>query len=103
MESSIYLLVKINIENLVRSEAVLLKNFHITINDIERLPYWQYEMLLNEIESLIKRENDESNNQNINNHNDMIKKYQNDINHNMKLNQNFNLNSMKNSIKMPKL
>lgn len=67
---------KINIENLVQSEAALIKNFHMPVSEIERLPYWQYEMLIEEISKLVKEENERNGEQNGGaSHQSMMKQY----------------------------
>ena len=51
------MLYKIDIENLVQNEALLsYKDWHIPISELERLPYWQYEYLLNKINEINKEE-----------------------------------------------
>lgn len=62
MESNLYSLLKVDIRNLVRSEATLLKNLYVAPSEIERLPYWQYELLMEEIEEMFKKEKEEQEN-----------------------------------------
>lgn len=62
MESSLYSLLKVDIRNLVRSEAVLLKNLYLPPSEVECLPYWQYELLLDDLEEMFKKEKEEQEN-----------------------------------------
>lgn len=59
MESNLYSLLKVDIRNLVRSEASLLKNLYLPPGEVEKLPYWQYELLVTELEDMFKKEKDE--------------------------------------------
>lgn len=49
---------------MVRSEASLLKNFHQPVSEIESLPYWQFELLVSELERMIKEENEQNQQEN---------------------------------------
>lgn len=61
---------------MVQSEAALIKNFHMPVSEIERLPYWQYEMLIEEIGKLVKEENERNGEQNGGaSHQSMMKQY----------------------------
>ena len=61
---------------MVQSEAALIKNFHMPVSEIERLPYWQYEMLIEEIGKLVKEENERNDEQNGGaSHQSMMKQY----------------------------
>lgn len=62
MESSLYSLVKVNIRNLVRSEASLLKNLYLAPSEVERLPYWQYELLITDLEDMFKKDKEDQEN-----------------------------------------
>ena len=59
MESSLYSLLKVDIRNLVRNEASLLKYQRMQPSEVERLPYWQYELLIDNIIELNKEEKEE--------------------------------------------
>lgn len=56
MELSIYLLFKVNIENLVVNKVNICKNFYIQPSELERMPYWEYEMTLKECERIADEE-----------------------------------------------
>lgn len=67
MELSIYLLFKVNIENLVVNKVIICKNFHIQPSELERMPYWEYEMTLKECEKIAeeeKKQHEEESNKN---------------------------------------
>lgn len=59
MESNLYSLLKVDIRNLVRNEASIMKNLYCPPSELERLPYWQYELLISDIEEMFKKEKDE--------------------------------------------
>lgn len=44
---------------MVRSEASLLKNLYLPPSEVEKLPYWQYELLVTELEDMFKKEKEE--------------------------------------------
>lgn len=101
MESSIYSLVKINIANLVQNEAVLLKNYYTPISEIERLPYWQYEMLMSEIEKLVKDENERNKEQEGSvSQNQMMRQYSNSMS---QMTRNMRSSGMPSGMSMPKM
>ena len=64
MELSIYLLFKVDIENLVRSKVVICKNFNIQPSELMCMPYWEFELTLKECEKIAeedkKRQEDEN-------------------------------------------
>jgi hypothetical protein len=65
MELSIYLLFKVDIANLVANKVVICKNFNIQPSELERMPFWEYELTFKECEKLAeeeKRRNEEANN-----------------------------------------
>jgi hypothetical protein len=62
MESNLYSLLKVDIRNLVRSEASLLKNLYLPPSEVECLPYWQYELLTESLEELFKKDKEEQEN-----------------------------------------
>lgn len=56
MELSIYLLFKVDIENLVRSKVIVCKNFNIQPSELMRMPYWEFELTLKECEKIAEEE-----------------------------------------------
>lgn len=58
IEFAIIHLWQIDIRNLIKSKAILLKEFHISPLEIDKMKYWEYEMILDELSALIKEEND---------------------------------------------
>ena len=64
MVSAVYSLFKINIENLVVNKVHICRNWHIQPSEIEKLQYWEYEIVLKEIDKTIKEENKQQNSQN---------------------------------------
>ncbi len=53
------MLFKINVVNLIQIKASLAKNFHIQPSEIERMPMWEYEMFIDEMNRQVKDENNQ--------------------------------------------
>lgn len=58
LEYDIFSLWKINIVNLIQIKASLAKNFHIQPSEIDKMPMWEYEMFIKEMNDQVKEEND---------------------------------------------
>jgi hypothetical protein len=58
LESSVIKLFQINLINLIKNKVGLSKNFNIPPSEIDRMYYWEYEYLLEEVNSNIKEENE---------------------------------------------
>lgn len=56
MEASIYRLFSINLINLIHSKVMLSKHYHIAPSEIDKMPWWEYEFFLKEINNDIKDE-----------------------------------------------
>ena len=63
IEFDIFTLWKIDILNLIKSKAVLAKNFHIQPSEIDKMPMWEYEIFMEAINDLVKEENKEQQSQ----------------------------------------
>ena len=48
---------KINVVNLIQIKASLAKNFHIQPSEIDRMPMWEYEMFIEEVNRQVQEEN----------------------------------------------
>lgn len=48
----------IDVLNLIETKAALAKNFHIQPSELDRMPYWEYEMFRDSINEQVKEEND---------------------------------------------
>lgn len=59
IEYNLFSLFKINISNLIQIKAALAKNFHIQPSEIDKMPMWEYEMFLDELNKLVKEENNQ--------------------------------------------
>lgn len=59
IEYCIFSLFKIDIINLIKTKASLTKNFHIQPSEIDRMPMWEYELFISEINNQVKEENDQ--------------------------------------------
>jgi len=44
--------------NMIQIKASLAKNFHIQPSEIDRMPMWEYEMFIQEMNKQVKEEND---------------------------------------------
>lgn len=75
MVLSAYLLFKVNIENLVRGKLVIVKEFYIQPSEIDRMPYWEYETIREDINDYLKekQKQNEQQEKEYGNHNSMMK------------------------------
>lgn len=64
MESVIYSVLKIDLRNLVRNKVHISKRYHIQPSELERMPYWEYELMLEYINEDIEAENKQNDEQN---------------------------------------
>lgn len=60
MELSGYLLFKVNITNLVHDKVIIVKEFYIQPSEIDRMPYWEYEMIREEVMKYLKEREQEN-------------------------------------------
>ena len=58
IEYSIFALFRINVVNLIQIKASLAKNFHIQPSEIDKMPMWEYEMFIGEVNKQVKEENE---------------------------------------------
>ncbi len=56
MESAIYSLYQVDIRNLVRNKLNICKEYHIQPSEIDRLQFYEYEYMLEEINKDIKEQ-----------------------------------------------
>ena len=59
IESCIFGLMSLDLTQLIKSKALLAKNFHIQPSEIDLLPMWEYEMFVQFINDAVKTENEE--------------------------------------------
>jgi hypothetical protein len=57
LEYSIFGLFTIDLHNFIYIKAILAKEFHIQPSELERMPVWEYEMFMQEINKAIKEDN----------------------------------------------
>ena len=57
IEVAIFSLFKINIINLIKVKVSLAKEFHIQPSEIDNMSFWEYELFMKELNSVIKEEN----------------------------------------------
>lgn len=60
IEFSIIKLFQVNLLNLIKNKVSLSKNFYISPSEIDRMYYWEYEYLLDEVNNSIKTENEKN-------------------------------------------
>lgn len=58
IEFSIIKLFQVNLLNLIKNKVSLSKNFYIAPSEIDRMYYWEYEYMLDEVNNNIKIENE---------------------------------------------
>ena len=58
IESALFSLFKIDIINYIKVKSILAKEFHIQPSEIDKMPAWEYELFMREINTLVKEEND---------------------------------------------
>lgn len=58
IEFSIIKLFQVNLLNLIKNKVSLSKNFCIAPSEIDRMFYWEYEYMLDEVNNTIKAENE---------------------------------------------
>ena len=58
IEVMIFTLFKIDVANLIKIKAVLSKEFHIQPSEIDKMPAWEYELYVKEINDIVKEENE---------------------------------------------
>jgi hypothetical protein len=59
LEYGIFALWRINIINLIQIKAALAKNFHIQPSEIDKMPMWEYELFIEELNKQVKEENNQ--------------------------------------------
>lgn len=59
IEKGIFSLFRIDIINFISNKAALAKNFHIQPSEIDKMPMWEYELFMTNINNMVKQENDE--------------------------------------------
>lgn len=64
IEFSIIKLFQMNLLNLIKNKVGLSKNFNIAPSEIDRMYYWEYEYMLDEVNNNIKSENEKSEKEN---------------------------------------
>lgn len=56
LEHSIYILFRINMKNLVKNKLYICKEYHLQPSEIDRMVYYEYEWILEEINVLQKEQ-----------------------------------------------
>ena len=58
IESAIFGLFRIDLINFIKVKSILAKEFHIQPSEIDRMPAWEYELFMKEINQAVKEENE---------------------------------------------
>ena len=58
IESAIFGLFRIDLINYIKVKSILAKEFHIQPSEIDRMPAWEYELFMKEINNAVKEENE---------------------------------------------
>jgi hypothetical protein len=58
IEFGIISLFQIDIMNYIKVKAVFAKEFHIPPSELDNMPAWEYDLFINEVNQLIKEENE---------------------------------------------
>lgn len=58
IEVVIFSLFKIDVVNLIKTKAILAKEFHIQPSELDNMPAWEYELFVKEINAIVKEENE---------------------------------------------
>lgn len=48
---------KMDVGNLIKNKASLLKNFHLPPSELDKMPMWEYELMMKELNGMIEEEN----------------------------------------------
>lgn len=98
IESALFSLFKIDVINYIKVKSILAKEFHIQPSEIDKMPAWEYELFMQEINTLVKEENER-------NQKEMDKSGYNKMNNPnyMKNMANNQMPKMDNSFKMPSM
>ena len=55
MESAIYLMFAVNLESSVKNDLYICRDYHIQPSELKRLPYFQYEIMVDCIQEINKK------------------------------------------------
>lgn len=56
MDQALYLMFRVNIRNLVKSKLSICREWHIQPSELDRLPYFEYEQILEEVNEVAKEQ-----------------------------------------------
>lgn len=58
IETAIFGLFRIDLMNYIKVKSILAKEFHIQPSEIDKMPAWEYELFMREINQAVKEENE---------------------------------------------
>lgn len=58
IDKAIYRLFLVDVMQQIKVKAAISKQFHIPPSEIDRMPYWEYELWMKEINDAVKEENE---------------------------------------------
>jgi len=56
MDQALYLMLRVNIRNLVKNKLSIAREWHIQPSEIDRMVYFEYEQILDEIQEITKEQ-----------------------------------------------
>ena len=56
MDQALYLMFRANIRNLVKNKLSICREWHIQPSELDRLPYFEYEQILDEVNEVAKEQ-----------------------------------------------
>lgn len=56
MDQALYLMFRVNLRNLVKNKLGIAKEWHIQFSEIDHLPYYEFEWILEEIDIVTKEQ-----------------------------------------------
>lgn len=56
----VYLPFRINTENLIKNKLYISREYHLQFSEIDKLPYYEYEIVLEEINAIAKKQEKEN-------------------------------------------
>ena len=58
LEYQIFSIIKCDLQGLIKLKASLTKEFHIAPSEIDKMPMWEFELYMTQLNEIVKEEND---------------------------------------------
>ena len=59
LEAAIFSLWRMDILGFIKTKAILAKQFHIQPSEVDKMPYWEYEYFIKNLDEMAKKENED--------------------------------------------